>query len=241
MNLERRLVDLIKDHKPMTEINELCRRYVNKGIENTYPMLYPQLREIVDNYTFIECKYDSEQGTKHNYNSIVVGVGAIIGCSLGKLICNFSIIGTLIGLVVTILFLNYKRRNKLNRKTSVLKPEEQAKEIYSRVQQLEDNIDNICQVLDKTVDSNDYLDTKYRSILKLLHRIYDSAGVKDRVKNDVRELLQKFGYELVEYNYDNRYLFNSSFGKLNAPKTSVHALKNSKTDECIIKGHVILP
>ena len=175
-------------------------------------------------------------------NPIFMGAIMLLTCVVSDLFFSAPIFGAIIGFAVGA-FLNYFIKIIQLDKNSNSIDENQSEEIYCRVLDLENNLNKICDILNEINDKPSELETEYFSILDWFRRLYDiNEYNSENIKEELVKLLNFNGYQFVEYSVEKAHMFTqSSLPGISVCQTTKHALQNTRTGECIIKGHVIVP
>lgn len=121
---------------------------------------------------------------------------------------------------------------------------ELAREIERTVQTLT----NILHLLEKEtpIASENLLENQYFRILSYLYDNYvdylSSENPDQFQLTAVKNLLNRYGYEFISYAEGRDSYFDSSLAPdIREPRTTIPALVNKKTGDCIFRGHVLFP
>lgn len=193
---------------------------------------------------------------------IIAGISTIVISILGKVLLGIPILGAGIGFLIGVCLAGFFGKRKTPApSTPVATVASAVTKLYvaTGVDEIRSHCDDYAGQLtslakelaakslkqpeptDTTTDADTLLETKYYRLLEWFWLNQEERGDDTDLLKDIARILKKFNYEFVDYSGDNSYMFDQSAGNVTVPTTSVKALINSHTNECIKKGHVIMP
>lgn len=245
---------MISQNKSGKEIESLCRSFISdevlcdkpedeksKAISNLIEQIHIPIIEKKQGATALSHK--QEVGPSRYSDVVGTIVCATVYYGLYKLTEShfFGVIGGIIGGVSA---------SKIMKKMDTVKVEQNNNAInryvYKNITEIESSVDKISQsfnrLLETEISPNSYLmeEKPYISALRWLYD--DLRKTKDAADiEDLTFILNRCGYGLVEYSLEYGDMFDKSSANILNTQTTVKALINTNTNDCIIKGKVVFP
>lgn len=231
-------------------INKRCIEYLNNKVINKYPEQVDILKPITKNLSFPVSQYNLEVSNLNLWRKRgLLLMLVIIGCLLFNLFCSLPVIGAVLGFIIgefcvdKFILVTDNSPNKLDN--------QQIEIICKNVENLCERYEILCKLLSNKSNSNEYeknneidrypLENRFYRILEWFHYALESIEGNEWIESDIRKMLNRYGYDLVNYSNNNAGFFEQTLGDVKLTTTSLPALINKETKECIIKGHVIMP
>lgn len=242
--LKEQLLHVVNYDDAQNKVNDLCKEYITNNLREKYPKLINKIIPIIE-YTSITFNKTSNDKSKDMLRIIVYLIFTIIGCIIFN-IWKMPIIGTLIGFIAGATFFKYIYRvlsNSGKTDDSLL-----VDSICTKAEDAINEYGNICVLLNKVestesvLHSSEFvLETKYMRILEWFHSTFEAIEGNEWIGKDITKLLNRYGYDFIEYSESDRDNFRKTVGNVDKPTTTVPALVNIKTNRCLIEGFVIMP
>lgn len=241
--LKEQLLHVVNYDDAQNKVNDLCKEYITNNLREKYPKLINKIIPIIE-YTSITFNKTSNDKSKDIVRITVYLVFTIIGCIIFN-IWKMPIIGTLIGSIAGVTFFKYIYRVLSNsRKTD---DSSLVDSICTKAEDAINEYGKICVLLSKfesteNDESSEFvLETKYMRILEWFHSTFEAIEGNEWIEKDITKLLNRYGYDFIEYSESDRDNFRKTVGNVDKPTTTVPALVNIETNKCLIKGFVIMP
>lgn len=237
--LKEQLLHVVNYDDAQNKVNDLCKEYITNNLREKYPKLINKIIPIIE-YTSITFNKTSNDKSKDIVRITVYLVFTIIGCIIFN-IWKMPIIGTLIGSIAGVTFFKYIYRVLSNsRKTD---DSSLVDSICTKAEDAINEYGKICVLLSTENDKSSefVLETKYMRILEWFHSTFEAIEGNEWIEKDITKLLNRYGYDFIEYSESDRDNFRKTVGNVDKPTTTVPALVNIKTNRCLIEGFVIMP
>lgn len=235
--LKEQLLHVVNYDDAQNKVNDLCKEYITNNLREKYPKLINKIIPIIE-YTSITFNKTSNDKSKDIVRITVYLVFTIIGCIIFN-IWKMPIIGTLIGSIAGVTLFKYiysvLSKSRKTDDTSLVDS------ICTKVEDAINEYGNICVLLNKVESTEFVLETKYMRILEWFHSTFEAIEGNEWIGKDITKLLNRYGYDFIEYSESDRDNFRKTVGNVDKPTTTVPALVNIKTNKCLIEGFVIMP
>lgn len=257
--LKEQLLHVVNYDDAQNKVNDLCKEYITNNLREKYPKLINKIIPIIE-YTSITFNKTSNDKSKDIVRITVYLVFTIIGCIIFN-IWKMPIIGTLIGSIAGVTLFKYiysvlsksgKTDDSLLVDSICTKMEEAINEygkicvLLNKVESTESVMPSSAITYTSPLSNNDessefVLETKYMRILEWFHSTFEAIEGNEWIEKDITKLLNRYGYDFIEYSESDRDNFRKTVGNVDKPTTTVPALVNIKTNRCLIEGFVIMP
>ena len=226
--LKEQLLHVVNYDDAQNKVNDLCKEYITNNLREKYPKLINKIIPIIE-YTSITFNKTSNDKSKDIVRITVYLVFTIIGCIIFN-IWKMPIIGTLIGSIAGVTFFKYIYRVLSNsRKTD---DSSLVDSICTKAEDAINEYGKICVLLSTENDKSSefVLETKYMRILEWFHSTFEAIEGNEWIEKDITKLLNRYGYDFIEYSESDRDNFRKTVGNVDKPTTTVPALVNIKTN-----------
>lgn len=265
MDMENKILSLLKKRMPegkvpVEEIEKICR-------EVTFDIVSTSCteKETRENLcSLCDSLYFNVQAEKRQMSELSKPPFSTLNDVLSFLLAglayyaSYSIsdshwVGGIVCVIVGVLCNRYLVSKRLER--FFLLPESFKEESCPVLEDLVGKIMSLVKPLEKIIEQpgsdmqekvEDMMENRYFRVLKFLYDDYKECIAAEKMdifrEKSLKNLFNYCGYELVEYTGENASFFDSSMATtVSVQTTTIPALQNKQTGECIFKGHVLFP
>ncbi len=243
--MERALKQIYVDGVPYSQAQQICRELLFKKI-GAYKFQNAQVRTIVEKLAEdvvfpLEYGIVTEETTdvKAEYKNIASGLffaGAISGIVL--LITNFSsdLCSLLAGVAVGVSVALYKgaRQTSVKTRKKLMIPSE------SLVKFIDETYKTLI-LLDNVSWSSRTIHNELLVWFQKMHSWASRDVKRSKQKEDIEDIMMKFGYEFCEYSQEDADFFDATNANVESTATTIYALMNANNHEVILRGKVVFP
>lgn len=227
------------------QAQEICRNVLIQKV-SAYNFKNAQIKSIVSNLVQniafpIEYRTDIDKLniTRNGYRNLAYGllaVGTVTGLALLSKKCSSDFWSIMSGLAIGLSF----RVHKASKQT----------EIRKRIRIITSQ-ETLTQYIDEAYNNLILLDniswetrTVHKELLIWFQKLYSwSSRVPERLKlkEDIEDIMMKFGYEFCEYAPTYADYFDATNANVENITTTIYALLNANNHDIILRGKVVFP
>ena len=229
-----------------SQAQEICRKVLIQKV-SVYNFKNAEIKSLVNNIAQsiafpIEYKTDIDQLaiTRNGYKNLAYGLfavgAAVAGITLFSKKISSDFWSILSGLSIGLSFRVYKasKQTEIRKRYFIITPQ------ATLVRYIDEAYNNLILLDNISWETR----TVHKELLIWFQKLYSwSCRESERLKlkEDIEDIMMKFGYEFCEYTSTDADFFDASNANIESITTTVYALLNANNHDIILRGKVVFP